>query len=101
MKNTNGRIKTSQPGLSQEARKWHDDLKKAYSIHDEAGLILLRQAAESFDRMRAAQRLISENGITYKDRYGQPKLNPACTVERDTRSQMLLCLKQLNLDLDV
>jgi len=100
MNNLESGKRKSKIKLSEEARKWYHDLASGYSIEDEAGLLLLQTGMESFDRMREAQGLVDKHGITYLDRYGQPKQNPACTVERDQRSQMLNCLKALNLDLE-
>lgn len=87
--------------LSPEAKRWYDGLVKEYNISDTSGKLLLQSAFEAFDRMRDAQRLVKAHGITYMDRYDQPKPNPACTVERDQRSQMLNCLKALNLDMEI
>lgn len=87
--------------LSTEAKNWHDELAKAYQIEDVAGKLLLQSAMESFDRMRDAQVMIKKHGVVYLDRYQQPKPNPACSVERDQRSQMLACLKALNLDIEI
>lgn len=86
--------------LSAEARAWWRKLTEEYSIRDEGGLLLLGSALEAFDRMRAAQKLIKEQGATFLDRFQQPRLNPACTIERDSRAGMLAALKQLNLDLE-
>lgn len=87
--------------LSTEAKKWYDGLVKEYNISDTAGKLLLQSAMEAFDRMRDAQSMIQKHGVIYLDRYQQPKPNPACSVERDQRSQMLACLKSLNLDMEI
>jgi len=50
--------------------------------------------------MRAAQVVISELGVTVVDRWAQVKLNPATTIERDSRAAMLSALRQLNLDIE-
>lgn len=71
-----------------------------YAIDDHGGLLLLQTACESFDRMREAQAAIKKTGAVYQDRFGQPKSNPACVVERDSRNQMMQALKALNLDLE-
>ena len=47
-----------------------------------------------------AQALIAEHGAVTKDRWGQLRPNPACTIERDSRAAMLAALKALNLDLE-
>lgn len=86
--------------LSKEAGSWWAELTKEYVIDDHAGLLLLQTALEAFDRMREAQALLSEDGLTVTDRYGQFRPHPAAGIERDQRGQMLAALKQLNLDIE-
>jgi len=71
-----------------------------YSIADAAGLALLTRAAECIDRIDAAGRAIAEHGELVIDRYGAPKLNPACALEKDARAGFLAAMKALNLDLE-
>ena len=63
-------------------------------------MLILATALESFDRMRAAQAVIAELGVTVVDRWQQVKPNPATTIERDSRAAMLSALRQLNLDIE-
>jgi P27 family predicted phage terminase small subunit len=76
------------------------DLVDEYGLTDAAGLALLTTASECLDRMRAAQKAISEHGETVLDRYGQVKVNPACTLEKDARNGFLAALRALNLDIE-
>jgi phage terminase small subunit len=75
-------------------------LVEEYHIRDGAGLALVRVAAECRDRLDEAQQCISEHGAITKDRYGNPRQNPACLLERDARTGLFQALKQLNLDLE-
>ncbi len=86
--------------LSREAARWWRKLIAEYIIEDEAGRLLLMVALEAFGRMRQAQAALAEEGLTVTDRFGQAKAHPLCTVERDSRAQMLAALKALNLDLE-
>lgn len=86
--------------LSGEAAGWWKRLITEYGIEDEAGLLLLQTALESFQRMRQAQEVIAEDGPQVKDRFDQLKAHPLLTVERDSRAQMMMALKALNLDLE-
>ena len=86
--------------LTKEATNWWERLTKEYAIEDEAGFLLLQTALEAFDRMKEAQKVVSKEGMQVKDRFGQPKAHPLLTVERDSRAQMLMALKSLNLDLE-
>jgi phage terminase small subunit len=76
------------------------DMVAEYGIADAAGLALLTTAAECLDRMRAAQKAIADHGEIVVDRYGAPKLNPACNLEKDARAGMLAAFRALNLDLE-
>ncbi len=86
--------------LSPESRGWWRKLTKEYGIDDAGGLLVLRTALEALDRMRDAQAQVREGGAMLEDRWGQKKPHPLLTVERDSRAQMLMALKQLNLDLE-
>lgn len=86
--------------LSAEARRWWRAIMDDYEIDDPGGLLLLQTAMEAFDRMRSAQRAVEVEGATQEDRFGQLKPHPMLTTERDARSQMILALKGLNLDLE-
>lgn len=86
--------------LSTEASSWWKKLIEDYAINDEAGFLLLQTGLEAFDRMRGAQEVIRREGLQVKDRFDQAKAHPLLTVERDSRAQMLMALKALNLDLE-
>jgi P27 family predicted phage terminase small subunit len=86
--------------LSPEARRWWRRLQQEYAFDDQGGLLLLQTALESFDRMRAAQAAIKEDGATSLDRFGQLKAHPLLPTERDARAAMMAALRQLNLDLE-
>lgn len=92
---------TDAPAHLKEAGAalWRD-MTAEYAIVDPAGLALLGTAAECLDRMRAAQAAIAEHGEIVVDRYGAPKLNPACNLEKDARAGMLAAFRALNLDLE-
>lgn len=96
----NSLLPKSPSHLSAEAHEWWRKLTADYGIRDEAGLLLLATALEAFDRMRQAQAAITKDGTTFRDRFGQIRVNPATTVERDSRAGMLAALKTLNLDLE-
>ena len=92
-------MKNSAPDhLSADARAWWDHLTNEYDIADSGGRLLLQTAMEAFDRMRGAAARVAEDGEMVADRFGQLKAHPMLTVERDARSQMLMSLKQLNLE---
>ncbi len=86
--------------LTREAKQWWRRFQEEYGVEDEAGLLLMQTALEAFDRMKEAQKVIIEDGLTIKDRFDQLKAHPLLTTERDSRAQMLAALKSLNFDLE-
>lgn len=88
------------PHLRAPGRKFYESVADEYGINDAAGVGLLLRAAECVDRLDAAHKAIEEHGELVMDRYGAPKLNPACALEKDARSGFLSALKALNLDLE-
>jgi P27 family predicted phage terminase small subunit len=85
--------------LSREAKGWWRRVMEGWEL-DDPSLLILESALEAFDRMREAQAIIEAEGITVKDRFGQPKQHPATLVERDSKATMLRTLKALALDLE-
>lgn len=86
--------------LRDHGKAFFRSVADEYSITDSAGLALLTRAAECVDRMTAAQVAITQHGELVIDRYGSPKLNPACALEKDARSGFLAAMRALNLDLE-
>lgn len=86
--------------LREPGRAFYRSVADEYGIADAAGIALLVTAAECIDRMRAAQTAIAEHGELVIDRYGAPKLNPACALEKDARAGFLAAMRALNLDLE-
>lgn len=59
---------------------------------------LLTLAAESWDRCQQAREAIAQHGMTYEDRFGQPRQRPEIAVERDCRIAFARLLRELDLD---
>jgi P27 family predicted phage terminase small subunit len=88
------------PGhLSKEAKKLWRKILEGWEL-DNAALVVLESALESFDRMREAQAILAEEGIVVLDRFKQKKQHPATFIERDAKNSMLRALKQLNLEIE-
>ncbi len=94
--------KTAKPpkNLSKKAKTLWRELQAEYGIQDAAGLDLLADYCQFFDRREQARALIRENGPTVLDRFQQIQTHPGCRIERDASAAMLRCLKALNLDLE-
>jgi hypothetical protein len=62
-------------------------------------LRILEEACCSLQRARLAREQIGREGMTFTDAKGQPRMHPACVVERDSRHGALAAFRQLNLEL--
>lgn len=83
--------------LSERARDLWKTLATEYKIRDGHGRAVLTLACESFDRMHKAREAIEREGMTTRDRFGQPKPHPLLPAERDARSAMLRALVVLDI----
>jgi len=61
---------------------------------------LLTLAAESWDRCTQAREALAEHGLTYTDRFDQPRARPEVAVERDSRIAFARLVRELALDVD-
>jgi phage terminase small subunit len=55
-------------------------------------------AAESWDRCTEAREILKREGLTFDDRFGQPKARPEVAIERDSRIAFARLLRELSLD---
>jgi len=67
---------------------------------DEHHVRLLTLAAESYDRAVQAREILDSKGLTFKDRFGQPKPRPEVAIERDSRIAFARLLRELDLDVE-
>ena len=86
--------------LGSAGRATYRTLQAEYGILDAGGLAVLVVACECQDRMLAARKAIEEHGPITLDRYGQPRVSPACQLEKDARGQFLQAIKLLGIDVD-
>lgn len=85
-------------GLCVEAQRFWRKVLKEFAVDDVGSLRVLASACKSFDRMLQARVVISKEGLTCVDRFGQSKIHPAVLIERDARQAMLNALKQMKLE---
>jgi len=85
--------------IKKEAKKLKKSILSEFDISDRGGLEILDRAIESFSRMREAQAIVDEEGLTITNRFNEKKEHPALNTERKARAQFLLAIKQLNLDI--
>ena len=84
--------------ISTAGKKLKAEILAEFDISDRGGLEILDRAIESFCRMKAAEKIIDKEGLTVKNRFNEIREHPALNTERKSRSQFLLAIKQLNLD---
>ena len=82
--------------LSKQAQEfWAWALYEYQLNQDELHLLLM--ACEAMDRCRQARKRLAKQGLTYNDRFGQPKSRPEVAIERDSRLAFARLVKQLGL----
>jgi hypothetical protein len=58
---------------------------------------ILLKALEAHDRAEQARRILKREGLTYEDRFKQPRSRPEVAMERDSRAQFAKLLDQAGL----
>ena len=85
--------------LTAETRRWWSSVVSEFVL-DPHHRKILTLAAESWDRCTQARKAIRKHGITYLDRFDQPKSRPEIAIERDSRTAFARMLRELALDVD-
>lgn len=83
--------------LERSTKAWFQQILKDYELESHHFRILLT-AAEMWDRAASARESIAVNGVMIKDRYGCLKANPACELERSSKTLFLKAVRELGLD---
>jgi phage terminase small subunit len=68
-------------------------------VLDEHHVILPMKACGSLDRIEEAREIIKKDGLTYRDRFGSPRANPAEAIERDNKISVARLFRELGLDM--
>jgi phage terminase small subunit len=83
--------------LQSATRKWFQQICRDFALESHHLRILL-VAAEMWDRSVSARDSIAEHGLMIEDRYGCLKANPACELERSSKTLFLKAVRELGLD---
>lgn len=86
--------------LTKESKDLWRKLCDENDFGDTAGQLLLEAGLAARDRWEGARRLIAREGVVVTDRFGGKRAHPAVAIERDSKSTMVRCFKQLHLDLE-
>lgn len=85
--------------LKAATRKWFESVISDYELEPHH-LRLLQLAAESWDRCEQSRVILAKHGLTFNDRFDQPKARPEVAIERDSRIAYARLLRELGLDLE-
>lgn len=85
--------------LQPATRRWWSTVVHDYDL-GQHHVRLLTLASESYDRCRQARLALAKDGITYVDRFGQPRARPEVAIERDSRVAFARLLRELALDVE-
>lgn len=83
--------------LRKPTQTWVKSVLSDFDL-EEHHFKLLISAAESWDRITAAREIIDVQGMTYLDRFKQPKARPEIAIERDNKVIFARLLRELALD---
>lgn len=83
--------------LSERSARLWSEVVAAYEFAPQQ-FELLQRACEAADRADEARDLLSEQGLTVTDRYGQVKPHPAAAIERDSRIAEARLFRELALE---
>ena len=84
--------------LLKETKRWWLSVQEEFEL-GEHHVRLLTLACESWDRGKQAREALNGE-LTYTDRYGNPRLRPEVTVERDSKLAFVRILRELALDIE-
>ena len=85
--------------LRAATARWWQAVIDGYEL-EEHHIRLLTLAAESWDRTQQAREILAKQGLTFSDRFGQPRTRPEVAIERDSRLAFLRVLRELGLDVE-
>lgn len=83
--------------LAPLTRQWWDKVVADFDF-DEHHLRVLEAACVAWDRHEAARSALATHGLTFEDRYGNPRARPEVAIERDARIGFIRAVRELALD---
>ncbi|MEC4688813.1 MAG: P27 family phage terminase small subunit [Nitrospirota bacterium] len=85
--------------LRPATRRWWRSVLDGFEL-EEHHRKLLTLAAQAWDRAEQARVILAEKGLTYEDRFKQPRARPELAVERDSRIAFARLMRELALDVE-
>lgn len=93
------KLKHPPKHLRPATKRWWSQVNDDFDLEEHAQR-LLTLAGEAWDRCQEARETLAEKGLTYLDRFDQPKARPEVAIERDSRIAFARLLRELALDVD-
>jgi phage terminase small subunit len=90
--------RTAEKRWTTAAKRFWDRTLSVYAIEDEHHLALLRSACEQLSRAEQCRKVVEKQGLTFTDRYKQPKPHPLLAEERSCLNAFRLLTRELGLD---
>lgn len=69
-------------------------------VLEEHHIRLLTAAGECWDRGQAAREAIDQHGLTFVDRFDQPRARPEVRIEQQSKALFSRLIRELGLDLE-
>ncbi|MBZ9904792.1 hypothetical protein LB557_02060 [Mesorhizobium sp. BR115XR7A] len=86
--------------LRAATKRWFKSVLDEYSLEGHH-IRLLTLAAEAWDQSQTAREVLDKDGLTFLDRFGQPKERPECGILQNARIAFARLVRELALDVDV
>lgn len=85
--------------LSSASKRLYRRLVADYQLDREPHAVrVLVMGLEASDRCEEAREVLAREGVTYKNRFGEPRTHPMVAVERDSRLAAIRAFRELSLD---
>lgn len=86
------------PGhFSPAMREWWGQVHEVYELEPHHRHTL-RKTCEAYDEGEAARKVLQKEGLTYEDRFGQPKPRPEAAIHQAAVIRFARLLRELQLD---
>ncbi|HYN08499.1 MAG TPA: P27 family phage terminase small subunit [Vicinamibacterales bacterium] len=86
--------------LRLETRRWFRNVADDWLGLEAHHIRLLVLACQAWDRGELARETLATEGLTVKNRFGEPKAHPAAGIARDATIAFARLLRELDLDVD-
>ena len=90
---------TAPNHLQAETRKWFRQIVSEYELESHH-VRLLEMAGSTWDEFESARKSVAEHGLTFVDRYNQPRERPEVGIARQARIAFARLVRELGLDIE-